>query len=63
MSMFHGHLVAVRVLLDVQFWSSVVGPDAATVVDVAVDWSVHRKCRDDGRYAIRCTRLMAVKVI
>ena len=22
----HGHLVAVRVLLDVQFWSSVVGP-------------------------------------
>ena len=36
MSMFHGHLVAVRVLLDVQFWSSVIGLDAATVVDVAM---------------------------
>ena len=59
----HGHLVAVRVLLDVQLLVQRRSVLTQRRSLMSLDWSVHGKCRDDGRYAIRCTRSMAVKVI
>ena len=59
----HGHLVAVRVLLDVQLLVQRRSVLTQRRSLMSLDWSVYRKCRDDGRYAIRCTRSMAVKVI